>query len=555
MEERDEQTQKRAERICREWETLKSNRGQWEGHWNDVATYVAPRKAGIFEAPTVGGKRMTRVYDSTAIQSCSKFASGLYGNLCPPDQRWFELRAPAPDLEVAEEQRHWYSEATRILHEELAISNFGLSIHEDFKDLGWCGTGGMTVEEGDPGKPTLRFRTMHIRQYIPIENAQVQIDRAFRLLSFTASQAIDEFGEMNLHPEITGSQADPQKASRRWQFIHLVEPRRDRNEEKRDDQNMPYASYYVDVKHKTLIEEGGYEEMPIICHRLDCEEPTEVYGRSPAMQVLPEIKVLNRMVRASLLAEEKRADPPLDVPEGNYPFGLRTGPGGINYYRDFAKGRVTPMEISGSVETILKMKEQRRQRIKEAFFLDLFLLLDQLDQNQKTATEILERVKEKLLILGPMLGRLQSELFNPLIDRCIGILFRAGKLPPVPEGVAFYEIEYVSQLALAMRMIEVSAVTQTIAQVQPFIEMNPDVMDNFDDDAIVRGVYERMGGNPKWLRDTDARAEIRKQRLEQQQAMQALEAGGQAADMLPKAGKKAEEGSPLAEMMKVAGGL
>jgi hypothetical protein len=315
---------------------------------------------------------------------------------------------------------------------------------------------------------------------------------------------------------------------------------------------MPFASVYIERKTKKVVREGGLQELSPIVHRLDCEDPGEIYGRSPAMKILPEIKVLNRMVRTSLMAGEKRADPPLNVPT-NYPYTIRTGPGGINYYKAGTNDRIEMMDVAGDIGLTKEMEERRRARINRAFFVDLFMLLDQLDDQQKTATEIVERVEEKLLILGPLLGRLQAELFNPLIERALGILLRAGKLPPIPEEVNFYEIEYVSKLALAMRLIEVNAMSSTIQRLEPFIGMNPTLMDNFDDDKIARGIFERMGGPSDWMREEDSVAKIREMRAQQQQIEQMAAEGAQIADAVPKLSGKIEEGSPLAELLRGMG--
>ena len=106
-----------------------------------------------------------------------------------------------------------------------------------------------------------------------------------------------------------------------------------------------------------------------------------------------------------------------------------------------------------------EMEEQKRTSIKRAFFVDLFLLLANYT-DQMTATEVAERVNEKMLILGPMLGRLMSELLDPIITRTFNILLRLKKIPPPPPELANqdYKVKYISPLAKANEQVRCSLI-------------------------------------------------------------------------------------------------
>ena len=543
MEAEEEMKTDRVNDIIRRVEALKADRSTWESHWEEVATYVAPRKGGITTTQTKGGKRMSQVFDCTAIDANDVFAAGMYGHLCPPGQRWFILKAANPEADQPEEVKSWYSEATRILHEELAISNFGQVIHEHFRELGSIGTGCIYAEQGKPGDATLNFQNIHISSYFILEDSKGIIDTIYREITYTARQAVQEWGAGNVGEAVRKAYEDRKRKDEKFKFIHAVYPREEHNDRKADKLNMPYASVYIAVKDKKIISEGGYQEFPFMADRLD-KESHEVYGRSPGMKMLPEIKLLNKMVKTTLKAAEKVVDPPLQVPDDGFISPFKTSPGGIMYYQAGRQDRVEPLNTHADIGLGLEMEDQRREAIKRAFFVDLFLLLA--EKKNMTATEVLERVEEKLLILGPMLGRLQSELFNPLIDRCIGILYRAGKLPPVPEGIEAYEVEYIGKLALAMKLMEVKSVTDTMAYIAPFAEANPGVLDNFDEDKIVRGVGERMGMPADWLRPKEDIEEIRATRAQQMQMQQLIESGKDISEIIPKLSGKVDEGSPLA---------
>lgn len=537
----------RVKEIIRRVDLLKSERATWESHWEEVAEFVAPGKGGIIKEYIPGGKRMERVFDCTAIDANDVFAAGMFSHLC--NGRWFILKPSNPNSDQRDEVNWWFAEATRILHEELAVSNFGQMVHEHFRDLGCFGTGNIYEDEGKPGGPSLNFRNIHIASYYVCENSQGLIDTIYRKILYTARQAVQEWGLENVGDSVRAAYNNENKKDEKFDFIHAVFPREERDERKKDKLNMPFASIYIDVKNKKIISESGYNEMPFLVDRLD-KESSEIYGRSPAMKMLPEIKLLNKMVKTIIKAAEKVVDPPLQVPDDGFISPFKTTPGGIMYYKTGSQDRIVPLDTKADIGLGLEMENQRRESINRAFFVDLFLLLA--EKKNMTATEVLERVEEKLLLLGPMLGRLQSELFNPLIDRSMGILFRAGKLPPIPDGVNAYDIEYIGKLSIAMKMLEVKAVTGTIAYIAPLVESNPALMDNFNDDKIVRGVSDRMGMPADWLRTEEEIAQIRNMRAQQMQAQQQLEAGKGIADMVPKLSGKVEEDSPLSLL---AGGM
>ena len=115
--------QDRVEEIIRRRDRLKGDRATLDSHIEDVATFVAPRLGGITSTRTKGGSRMERVFDCTAIDANDIFAAGMYGNLC--QGRWFLLKSKDAETDQEDAISIWFMEITRILHEELAVSNFG----------------------------------------------------------------------------------------------------------------------------------------------------------------------------------------------------------------------------------------------------------------------------------------------------------------------------------------------------------------------------------------------------------------------------------------------
>lgn len=145
-----------------------------------------------------------------------------------------------------------------------------------------------------------------------------------------------------------------------------------------------------------------------------------------------------------------------------------------------------------------------------------------------TATEVLERAQEKGMLLGPLMGRQQSEFLGPIIEREIDILAERGELPEMPDALieagGEYKIEYESPLARAQRAEEGLAILRTIEGLTPLIGIRPDILDNYDLDELAQQFAEINGMPIKILHDDEARDAIREQRAEAEEAAAMVEA-------------------------------
>ena len=123
---------------------------------------------------------------------------------------------------------------------------------------------------------------------------------------------------------------------------------------------------------------------------------------------------------------------------------------------------------------------------------------------------------------------LQTEYLQPLIERCFGIAFRAGILGNPPESLAGrpYTVRYLSPLARAQKLEEVTAIDQYVAgcamaaQAQAQAGQQPDAMDNVDMDAAARFRGEALGVPSEVMR---SKADVERVREERQQALQAAQ--------------------------------
>jgi len=253
------------------------------------------------------------------------------------------------------------------------------------------------------------------------------------------------------------------------------------------------------------------------------------------MNALSDTKVLSKMSEITLRAAQKQVDPPLLVPDDGFMLPIRTVPGGLNFYRSGTRDRIEPLNIGANQPLGLSMEEQRRDAIRQAFYVDQLIMSQ---GPQMTATEVLQRTEEKMRLLGPVLGRLQAELLQPLISRCWNIMLRNKQLPEAPSYVANdrVEVEYVSPLAKAQRQSEVQGVVRMIEMMQPIASMDPTALDHIDVDGLARHVIKVLGIPATVIRSDievmmlrEQRAQQQQQQAEMQQAAMAAEAAGKAA--------------------------
>ena len=274
------------------------------------------------------------------------------------------------------------------------------------------------------------------------------------------------------------------------------------------------------------------------------------------MDCLSEIKMINEFSKSDIKVHQKRSDPPVLVPDEMALYPKRFQPGGVTYYKQGAK----PEYMMGPTVTSydLEYEEQRRQFIRSMFFEDLFTLLAQ-QPRTKTATEVMELVEERLVLLGPTLGRLQADLYDPMLARVFWLLLYGDEygsyLAPPPRALANQglDIMYVSKLAMAMRAFEVKAAMQSLQFVMPLSEKNPEIMDTFDMDAIARGVSERFGTPTVFMlpdrKVREARAARAAAQAEMQRKQDAMMQAEMAAKLAPAVQGAMEEGSIGQAMM------
>ena len=525
------------EQIVKRVDQLHTERQNYANFWQDVAKYCLPRKAYITRIKSPGSKYDYDVYDSTAMQSNLVLAAGLHSYLTNPNSRWFSLRVQDEELNKNVEVKEWLSDTEERMYNALNASNFNQQIHELYIDLGVFGVACMYEEDDEEND--VRFYSRDIVEIYLCENEKEKIDTVFRKFILTARQANEKWGKAA--GDVVKNFMDKKDYDKPVQFIHAVMPRYDRDVAKEDALNMPFKSIYIEVSKKHLISEGGYNEFPYFTPRFN-KNSGEVWGSSPAMVGYSDIKMVNEMCKVLIRAAQKVVDPPLVLPHDGYLLPIKYGPGALNFrLKGSAQDKIEPLITNVNLPIGLEIIENYRTTIKKNYFVDLFLLLADPARKDMTATEVMQRVEEKMLILAPVLGRLMNEFLDPLINRTFNILWRKNKLMPPPEVLQgiLYTIEYISPLARAQKLDQMKSINNFLTLVGQMALVKPEVLDNINQDNIVMDIQQLYGVNPKYIRDKEEVKLIRDQRAQAIQAQQEMAMIQQGADIV-KTGAEAE---------------
>jgi hypothetical protein len=296
---------------------------------------------------------------------------------------------------------------------------------------------------------------------------------------------------------------------------------------------MSYKSMYIELTKKYLIKEGGFRGNPYAVGRF-YKDTADVFGYSPAMDVLPDIKLVQAQVKTMLKSAMKQADPALIVPRRGFIAPLNTNPGRINYRDEKTPNdAVTTIPSGSNAQFTLEVIKETQLNIEKAFFVPLFQAISNITK-QMTVPEVQRRIAENMVLLGPVVGRFTQEVLDPIVLRVFDILWEKGELPPPPMEVAGQEMDivYISALARAQRESTVYSIEAFMQDVGMVATAIPEVVDKIKGDKLVDDLATIRGISPDVIKSDDEVAEIRKQRAEARQAMLQAQQLQQGADIV-----------------------
>ena len=468
-----------------------------------------------------------------------KFAAAMESLLTPRANQWHDLKATDEALNDIPEVKEWFEEVTRVLFaiRNSPDANFYSQKHEGYKSLGAFGSDCLFVEDLDASERRprggVKYTHCNIGKVWIGTDHQGRIDTTYRTWKMSAKAAEQQWGDQL--PSMI-RRALEERPWDKFEFLHCVMPNPDRVLGRLGPVGMEFISMYLGLLDKEMIEEGGFHENPYIYSRYTVN-PTEIYGRSPAMLVLPSIKMAQEMQKTFIRSGHKLVDPPLllhnDGVLGTGSRRVRLKPGGLNWGGVDNQGRqmIQPLVTGGRLDLTEGMLEKEREVINDAFLVTLFQIL--VDQPQMTATEALLRAQEKGQLLAPTVGRQQSEMLGPMIEREIGILLRQGQLPPAPEVLleaeGEYEIEYQSDATRFQRSSSLVGADRTVERAVAIAQLDPSAFAVINGEEYIRLSSDVEGAPTKLLRTPEEMEQIQQEAQQRATEREALEQAEMAA--------------------------
>lgn len=509
--------------VMRRQSQLEADRANWDNYWQEIGDFVTPRNSTFTNKRAQGDRRTERIFDSTAPLASDRFAAAFESMLTPRTQIWHMLKPLDDDLTDDAEVGRWTEEVNKRLfaYRYSPRSNFASQIHEVYKGLGDFGTGALFSEE-IPGEG-ITYRACHLGGLYIVEDFQGRIRHVHYKHELTAEQAAERFGADNLPEVIRGKLQD--RPDDKSTYLHVACPNKSPMYGSLGPQGMAYQSIWISLDARQIVGTGGFRTFPYAVSRY-VTTPGEVYGRSPAMMALPDVKMVNVMAQTMIQEAQLSVAPSLLAPHDGvlsaYGDGVSLLPAAINYGGVDEQGRplIHALDRHSNFAPAKEELADRRQSINSAFLVTLFQIL--VDTPQMTATEAMLRAQEKGALLAPTTGRQQSELLGPIVGREIDLLARSGGLPPPPrqlvERGGAYKIEYDSPLTRAMKADAGVGFLRTIEALAPLAQVDPSVMDIWDTDEVAKGLADINGVPAKWQRTPEALAALRQGRATTQQA-------------------------------------
>lgn len=521
--------------------------------WQELAEFLLPYQSNVTVFGWEARKKTTRLYHSHGIVAADKLARTMHGTITSPAQQWHSLVVRQSEIRQLKPVQEWLDECDERLYLTRNQSNFSMEIGRLYASVCSLATGGIYVEEGDPLRPGefggLRYVFLPIGTYAIEQNAAGEVDTLYRELRMPLRDAARQFGE-DLGPELLRILRE--KPDEEIAITHAIYPRKDRDSRRADTRNMPYASVYfmpggngsgpglpttAQTGPLKILRESGFPEKPFMIWRWDVAQ-REVWGTGPGHIAYPDVRSLNRTRELKLAAAGIAVYPPMLQTKNMLLTQVNLSPGAV-MIREAGNDEVLVAFDNKAKFDVAKLTEEDIIQGLNEIFYTLELMLP--DKGPMTLGEAQIRVEERMRLLGPTMGRAESELLTPMITRELGLLARGGVLPPPPPEASELaehlnvDLRFEGPLARAQRSAELLAIERKnawLTGIQPFA---PSAPDNFDFDAEARVIAEVTGLTAKITNSPEQVAATRQARAQEQQRQQSLAAAEQIAGAAGKA--------------------
>lgn len=530
-----------AKELLQKAQTLSAERANFETEWQNVADIFRPVKSNITVDKSKGDKEnITRLYESAPINFVHQLKSIIIGVFFNRSIKPISITAVTEEVNEDQEVKDWITEFTDMVLRVMfnPKSGFERALSEAVADDIVFGTIATFIEEGK--KFPVKYHTLNIKNFLIAENDEGEADYVIIKHKMTARQIISKWEnkDANIHEKIL--QAYEKNPFQEFDLQLHIFPRKERDKSKIDILNKEIVGFWVDEKHQTIIQEIGWDSMPVAIGRSE-KSTNEVYGTSRAMIGLPDARQINEMSRQYNEATEKALNPPLSLNATNIK-RVNLRPGALNRFeqKSLPVGRAAIEQILtiGNIPLTQDLITRKEQNIREIFFLDKLKIFD---DARATATQILELRAETFRIMGDFIYGI-IDYTEQLLTRTFDILFNKiyiknadgnfeliendlfqKEIPDLLLKNPELKINYQNPITQSQRLNESASIEKLMAGVLNLAQAQPEIIDNIDFDKLVRKSADILGIDPDIIKNpviVKKEREQRQSQIEQQQAME-----------------------------------
>jgi hypothetical protein len=522
-------------RCLQRWEALKSERTSWMTHWQEISEVLTPRTGRFLVSDNnKGDKRHRAILDNTGTRALRTLAGGMMAGMTSPARPWFRLTTLNPELDESYEVKDWLGRVTSLMQMVFAKSNIYQSLTMAYEELGAYGTAAVILYD-DPDN-VIHCMPLTIGEYAIATDGRGRVNTLYREFRMTVAQLVQEFGYASCSGA-TQQMFDKRQYDEWVTVVNAIEPRDMRDPEKIDNKNMPYRSVYFEdcAEDKKILRESGFRTFPCLCGRWGVSGG-DIYGTSPGMEALGDLHQLQQEQLRKSQAIDYQSNPPVLVPADLKDDESAIVPGGTVFVDSVSQAQMvrSAYDVPLRLDFLLQDIQDVRARINEAFYKDIFMMLTEQGGDRMTATEVAERHEEKMLMLGPVLDRLNSEMLDPLITLVFERLQANGMLPPLPEELQGVElnVDFISILAQSQKAVTTNAIDRFVNSLNAVAGMKQDVLDKFNADRWADTYADSLGIDAQLIVPDKEVAKLREARAQAQAQQAQLEQAQQAASTM-----------------------
>lgn len=534
------------EYLLKEWASLDR---RWLPHRNyavDISNYVVPFASSV---NTTDKDRNTRekpalILDNSASYASDVLRSGLLAGKTSPAKPWFKLETADASLNKFKPVRQWLFHVTGLMHKIFASGNTYRALHSLYGQLGNFGTAPTLIV--DDFEDVLRHHPLPVGEYRIATDERGRVNTLFREYTLTVENCMQRFGKScSQNVQDMYGRGDYHIDIR---LLHAVKPRRnsERNLGSPLAKDMAFMSVHLEMAgeirdaSEDLLRVSGFRHFPALVPRWETTRPNDPYGHGPGHRALGDIIQLQQEQMRKGQAIDYQANPPLALPPSLKNREVDTLPGGTSYI-DTASGsdgsRITTLfNVNLELDHLLADIVDVRGRIDQAYYKNLFLMLASQPLSGTTATEILSREEEKVMMLGPVMNRLDNELSDPMIDITFDKMVSANLVPPPPPEMEGMElmVDYVSVLSQAQKATGILNLDRFITSLGSVAAVKPNILDKLNEDEYADAMADMLGVDPAIVMSGKEVIRIREEKQVAMEQQQATESANLNADTVSK---------------------